>query len=86
MGRAIRRQAILKDYANEIQTLYDSIAGQTQIHVAIPTNWNMQSAVEFVHATISSVLKNSLQVDDDIFQFGCDRFVTSVYSVIIVSF
>ena len=69
-----RRQAIIKDYAEEIERLYESVDESTQPDVIPPPNWDLVHALHFVRTVVNTVLNVTPGDDDDIFQCGCDRF------------
>lgn len=74
---SIRRQVTLKEYDSEIEALYMSIEESSQGDIAAPTEWNPESTLEFVRKTVHSVLKADITDEDDLFQYGCDRFVST---------
>ncbi|KAK7453574.1 hypothetical protein VKT23_011851 [Stygiomarasmius scandens] len=68
-----RRGAILKDYASEIEEIYNNMEESTQSNIAAPTNWDATTVTEFVRAIVQKVLSNhDIKDDDDLFQHGCD--------------
>ena len=69
-----RRQAIIKDYAEEIERLYESVDESTQPDFIPPPNWDLAHALHFVRTVVNTVLNVTPGDDDDIFQCGCDRF------------
>lgn len=68
-----RRQAIINDYADEIEALYTAIDETTQSHILPPSAWTHDETLNFVRAVVTKVLKRSIEDTDDIFQHGCDR-------------
>jgi hypothetical protein len=79
-----RRGAILQDYATEIDEIYNAVDESTQTDIPIPSGsapgggWTKEESLGFVHQAVLSVMTgvNELENDDDIFAFGCDRYVT----------
>ncbi|KAJ8092337.1 putative NRPS-like protein biosynthetic cluster [Marasmius tenuissimus] len=67
-----KRQAILRDYAEEIAGLYDAVSETTQINVPAPTSWDIGTTKSFVRVVIATILTHSVRDDDDLFQYGCD--------------
>ena|ERR1700733_8241071 len=70
-----RRQAILNDYKTEIEALYATVDETAQPQVPLPANWSNSNALEFVRATVSNVMNQDVEDEDDFFQHGCDRYV-----------
>ena len=68
-----RRQTIIKDYAEEIESLYASVDESTQPDFLPPPSWDMPHALQFVRTVVNAVLNETLDDDDDMFQCGCDR-------------
>ncbi|KAK7453562.1 hypothetical protein VKT23_001446 [Stygiomarasmius scandens] len=68
-----RRNAILKDYASEIEEIYSNMEESTQSNIAAPTNWDVTASTGFVRAIVQKVLSNhDIKDDDDLFQHGGD--------------
>ncbi|KIM78762.1 hypothetical protein PILCRDRAFT_10982 [Piloderma croceum F 1598] len=67
-----RRQAILNDYKTEIEALYATVDETAQPQVPLPPNWSDSNALEFVRATVSNVMNQDIEDEDDFFQHGCD--------------
>lgn len=70
-----RRQAVIKDYEEEIEELYSNVDETTQPGLLLPSNWSPAQSLEFVRAAIFTVLKRELGDQEDIFQNGCDRCI-----------
>jgi thioester reductase-like protein len=66
-----RRQAILKDYDNEINALYDAVEQTSQVDIPSPSEWTPSQSLDYVRRIVHKVMT---QVADgiDIFQHGCD--------------
>ena len=70
-----RRQAVISDYTDEINALYEANAGSTKVEVPVPSTWAAEETRTFVREVVYKALGSDIGVDTDIFQFGCDRFV-----------
>jgi DNA-directed RNA polymerase specialized sigma subunit len=70
---SIRRSATLELYEAEIHTTYHAVAETAQEDIPVPPEWSLEFALPFVRRVVSSVIKASLEDDDDLFQHGCDR-------------
>lgn len=70
-----RRQAVIQDYDEEINKLYDLVQESTQSYIPLPEMWNATTTTEFVRSVVQKVLIHTVADEDDIFQHGCDRFV-----------
>lgn len=69
------RQAIITNYAAEIETLYRTVAETTQAEIPSPALWDVASSRQFVMNVVHQVLRNEISDTDDLFQHGCDRLV-----------
>ncbi|KIJ28759.1 hypothetical protein M422DRAFT_189414, partial [Sphaerobolus stellatus SS14] len=75
-----RRGTIIKDYADEIEAIYDAVDDSIQTGVPIPTNttenggWLLEDSHEFVHNVVHGIMKDvsAMRDEDDLFSFGCD--------------
>ncbi|KZT66300.1 acetyl-CoA synthetase-like protein [Daedalea quercina L-15889] len=67
-----RRQAVINDYEDEINALYDTVAESTQSSIPTPEVWDLVATTDFVREVVGKVLRSSVQDDDDLFQNGCD--------------
>lgn len=68
-----RRQTIINDYAGEIEAAYHAVTESTQSTVPPPAAWDSVAILDFVRSVVTSVLGNSTNDNEDIFQHGCDR-------------
>ena len=68
-----RRQAIIAEYAAEIEALYASVEESTQSVVPAPRSWDVEQTSEFIRKLVTSVLGRPLDATEDLFQHGCDR-------------
>ena len=71
-----RRQALINEYEPEINALYDAVDESTQADLAPPATWSEENAKDFVHAVVSRVLDHPVTDNVDLFQSGCDRYVS----------
>ncbi|KAJ7046114.1 hypothetical protein C8F04DRAFT_1322704 [Mycena alexandri] len=68
----VRRQAVIADYEDEIEALYDAVEESATLNIPPLLNWDAESILEFVRNAICSVLDMDLGDHVDIFQHGCD--------------
>jgi RNAse (barnase) inhibitor barstar len=70
-----RRQAILKDYDNDIDALYDAVEQTSQDDIPLPVEWTPSQSLDYVRRIVHKVMTQEVEVADgvDIFQHGCDR-------------
>lgn len=68
-----RRQAILRDYDEEINAVYNSVDQTSQIDVPLPINWTLSQSLDYVRHIIHKVMAQNVTDRVDIFQHGCDR-------------
>ena len=73
--QAVRRQAVIADYEQEIDALYDAVNETSQVVKYFPKEWTRESSLEFARNLVGNVLKDPVEDDGDIFQHSCDRFV-----------
>jgi hypothetical protein len=73
-----RRQAIINDYDEEIQDLYEAVQATTQSDLPLPTTWNLEETLKYTREVVTSVMNASIEDDDDFFRFGCDRSVKAI--------
>ena len=69
-----RRQAILKDYDNEINALYDAVEQTSQVDIPSPSEWTPSQSLDYVRRIVHKVMTQKVADDVDIFQNGCDRY------------
>jgi hypothetical protein len=72
-----RRHAIVSEYASEIDELYAAIDVATNMKSSIPPpkEWDAPSTLAFVRAVVQDVMVNKVGDHDDLFEYGCDRYV-----------
>lgn len=75
-----RRQAIINDYEEEINQVYDDVRDSAQTSISAPEEWTTQSTHSFVRSVVHQVLEGRIiDDDDDLFESGGDRYaMTSV--------
>ena len=69
----VRRQAVIADYEQEIDALYDAVNETSQAVEHFPGEWTEKGSLEFSRNLVGNVLKDPVKDDDDIFQHRCDR-------------
>ena len=74
-----RRQVILREYAEEIVGVYGAVSETTQTNIPAPTCWDVGATKSFVRTVVETVLTHPVKDDDDIFQYGCDRLMVTVF-------
>ncbi|KIK61185.1 hypothetical protein GYMLUDRAFT_43259 [Collybiopsis luxurians FD-317 M1] len=67
-----RRQVCIDAYTPEIDAVYEKVKDSSQPELALPTNWSEESTLTFVRKAVLNILPDDVDVDDDIFQHGCD--------------
>ncbi|KAK7470222.1 hypothetical protein VKT23_001657 [Stygiomarasmius scandens] len=68
-----RNNAIIREYAPEIEAIYNSLEESTQSSIPAPVQWDSESSAEFVRAVVKKVLSvEDIEDEDDIFQRGGD--------------
>lgn len=70
-----RRQVMINRYEAEIEALYAAAEQVAQDGLPAVSQWTEEETSHFVRETFKSVLNKPVGDNDDIFQFGCDRFV-----------
>lgn len=68
-----RRQAILKDYDEEINALYDVVEQTSQVDIPIPPEWTPSQSLDYMRHVVHKVMTQNVADEVDIFQHGCDR-------------
>ncbi|KAJ8093219.1 putative NRPS-like protein biosynthetic cluster [Marasmius tenuissimus] len=67
-----KRQATLRDYAEEVSAAYEALSETTQSNIPAPPHWDISTTTTFVRAVIKTVLTHPVKDGDDLFQYGCD--------------
>ncbi|KAI9064759.1 acetyl-CoA synthetase-like protein [Trametes sanguinea] len=67
-----RRNVILADYHNEIETLYKHVEESTRNGLHPPASWEEPETSAFVRAVVHDTLRRYIADDADIFHNGCD--------------
>lgn len=68
-----RRQAIINEYEEEINALYDAVDETTQADLLPPRSWSPPDSKEFIRTVVRRVLDHAIGDSEDLFQRGCDR-------------
>jgi hypothetical protein len=68
-----RRQAILKDYDEDINALYDNVEQTAQVDIPLPIVWTLSQSLEYVRHVTHNVMTQKVPDGVDIFEHGCDR-------------
>ncbi|KAJ3528018.1 hypothetical protein NM688_g8049 [Phlebia brevispora] len=66
-----RRQAVLRDYEDEIEALYRAV-DSTSSKIPPPSEWDEDGTREFIRTVVTTVLRRHVEDGADIFRFGCD--------------
>jgi len=69
-----RRQAILKDYDEEINALYGSAEQTSQVDIPLPVEWTSSQSLDYVRHIIHEVMAQKVTDQVDISEHGCDRY------------
>lgn len=69
----VRRQAVLKDYDEKINALYNRVEQTSQLDVPLPVDWTLSQSLDYVRHIIHKVMTQKVADSVDIFQHGCDR-------------
>lgn len=75
-----RRAQIIATYESEIDQIYAALDEMSQTEP--PTDWSPENTLRFVGAVMNSVLKRTISDTEDIFEGGCDRWVSSRCSLL----
>ena len=74
-----RRQVCIKAYEAEIDQLYARVEESSQVDLEPPSQWSPDSIREYVRGLVRRVMdRPTLGDDDDLFQQGCDRYVSGI--------
>ncbi|KAF9803969.1 hypothetical protein IEO21_09507 [Rhodonia placenta] len=68
----VRRGAVIMEYEDDIDALYDAVDLSAQTSVTSPHEWSLTTAIDYVRLVVHKVIAHSVMDDDDIFQHGCD--------------
>lgn len=81
-----RRHIILNDYNKEIEDGYLRMQESSLSSIPVPDKWDKKTCAVFARDVIKKGMgSETIQDEDDIFQNGCDRYVTfSLPSVLLV--
>lgn len=70
-----RRGAIIESYDDEINSLYRSLEDAVNNGIALPVIWTAESSLDYVRSVIHSIMTHAVEDEDDLFQWGCDRYI-----------
>lgn len=68
-----RRQAIIYDYAPEIEALYRTVAESMKADLVPPASWSFPHVLDFVRSAVRKVFTVSVDDTEDLFRRGCNR-------------
>lgn len=71
----VRRQAVISDFADEIDALYATVHKTAQTDLPLPKSWSPTTTLNFTRGVVTKVMKCDVQDDVDFFRHGCDRCV-----------
>lgn len=74
-----RRQAIIQDYEDEINLIYDAVDESNQVDIQPSLSWDDASTIYFIRTVVNKVLVRPVLDDEDFFERGCDRCVRAVH-------
>ena len=72
-----RRHAIIQEYKPEIDELYAAMDDGSNVKSSVlpPKEWDVSSTLAFVRAVVHDVMVNKVGDNDDLFEYGCDRYI-----------
>lgn len=76
----LRRKVSLEQYTEEIDGLYKAVDESAQEDISGPTDWSMDSTMNFVRNAVEKTMKKGgrdLGDSADLFEFGLDRYASS---------
>ncbi|KAK0451172.1 NRPS-like enzyme [Desarmillaria tabescens] len=74
---SLRRQAVLKAYEQEIESLYKTVDEVSQTDVVIPQLWTLRNVVTMVRDIVTAVFERKIGDSDDIFLAGGDSLTAT---------
>lgn len=69
---SVRRQAIIREYDEEIKALYTAVDETGRADIPSPIVWDLSGSLVFVRAVVHKVMKKEVSDEGDLFQHGCD--------------
>lgn len=75
---SVRRQAIIREYDEEIKALYTAVDETGRADIPSPIVWDLSGSLVFVRAVVHKVMKKEVSDEGDLFQHGCDRSVIDI--------
>ena len=80
-----RRSFCLREYAEEIDAVYENIERPSYGDIPLPASWDGQSLSLYVRRVVEEAMKMSdIRDDEDLFQQGCDRYVPIPFMMVTV--
>jgi len=70
-----RRQVIINGYEEEIEQAYTNLETISTIELTSSETLDFEETHRYVSQLVEQIMRRELKDDDDIFLFGCDRFV-----------
>nr|WGM49229.1 carboxylic acid reductase [Boreostereum vibrans] len=67
-----RRHVVIKAYAEEIETLYETIKNSSQEDIPPRDSWSAESTKKFIRKVVERVMQLELDDNSDFFLEGCD--------------
>ncbi|KIJ53176.1 hypothetical protein M422DRAFT_775837 [Sphaerobolus stellatus SS14] len=83
--RTLRKGAIIKEYSDEIDELYQTVEESSRSEVPIPDiqpdsrGWSAEATLRYVQAVVEDIMKlsSTVDLDSDLFQLGCDSLLAT---------
>ena len=80
-----RRSFCLREYTEEINTVYENIERPSYGDIPLPASWDDQSVLSYVRGVVEEAMKMpDIRDDEDLFQQGCDRCVPIPFMMVTV--
>ena len=73
----LKRKTMLEEYADDITEVYKAVDDSSLKDVAPPVTWSVEESTDYIHRVVEKVLEKPIGKDDDLFQYGVDRYVPS---------
>ena len=71
----LKRKTMLEEYADDIAEVYKAVEDSSLKGVTPPVTWSVEETTSYIHQVVEKVLEKPIGKDDDLFQYGVDRFV-----------
>ena len=76
-----RRGPTLKQYDEEIKALYERVESVQGGNVLLSSTWSSEENRRFIREVVHGIMKHKVTDDEDLFQFGCDRYVLALFTM-----